>query len=149
MAKMHLNQDFKEFLELLNKHKVRFIVVGAYAVGFHGYVRNTGDLDIWIDTDTINAGNVLRALHDFGFSSLEIHIEDLVRKDFVIQLGLPPHRLDLLTSVTALDFATCYSKIQRTIIDNVDVPFLDLESLKKNKRSTGRSKDLGDVENLP
>jgi hypothetical protein len=146
---MHLNQDFKEFIALLNKHKVKFIIVGAYAVGFHGYVRNTGDLDIWIDTDNDNAEKIISALHEFGFSSLDISIEDLTKKDFVIQLGLPPHRLDLLTSVTALNFDECYSKIQVTAIDGVELPFVDLESLKKNKRSTGRNKDLGDVENLP
>ena len=146
---MHLNQDFKEFLELLNKHEIRFIIVGAYAVGFHGYVRNTGDLDVWIDTSKENAEKMLLALQDFGFSSLSINMDDLTRKDFVIQLGHPPNRLDILTSVTSLDFNTCYPKVEKTKIDQVEIPFLDLASLKTNKRSTGRKKDLGDIENLP
>jgi hypothetical protein len=150
MEKLHLSKDFKEFLELLNNNQVRFIVVGAYAMGLHGYVRYTGDLDIWVEPDRQNASRIIKTLQDFGFSSLVgLSVDDFTQPDAVVQLGYPPLRIDLMTSVSGIDFVSSYNKIERTKIDGVVIPYLDLESLKKNKSSTNRKKDLGDLENLP
>lgn len=150
MAKINLSKDFKEFIGLLNLHKVKFIIVGGYAVGFHGYIRATGDIDIWIDPTVDNAQNLLKALSDFGFGTLSgISIDDFIKDNSVVQLGYPPFRIDLMTSVSGVTFDQCYSKKENTMIDEIKVPFIDLESLKINKASTNRKKDLGDLENLP
>jgi hypothetical protein len=150
MAQISLSKDFKEFIELLNNNKAEFIVVGGYAVGFHGYVRFTGDLDIWVNPTAENAQKLLKALNEFGFGSLSnINLEDFNKPDSVVQLGYPPFRIDLMTSVSGLTFQDCFTKTNNTIVDGIDVPFLDLESLKINKKSTNRKKDLGDLENLP
>jgi hypothetical protein len=150
MAKINLSKDFKEFIELLNFHKVRFIVVGGYAVGFHGYVRFTGDIDIWIDSRIENAENLLKALDQFGFGSVSgISLEDFVKDNSVVQLGYPPFRIDIMTSLSGITFDQCYTKREVTAIDGIEVPFIDLDSLKINKASTNRKKDLGDLDNLP
>lgn len=150
MAKISLSKDFKEFVGLLNANKVEFLVVGAYAVGFYGYVRFTGDLDIWVNPEIENGQRLLKALSDFGFGSLSgLSVEDFTKEDSVVQLGYPPFRIDLMTSVSGLKFRECYSKRENSVIDGTTIPFLDLNSLKINKASTNRQKDLGDLENLP
>jgi hypothetical protein len=132
MAQINLSKDFKEFIGLLNKNKVEFIVVGGYAVGFHGYVRFTGDIDIWVNHTSQNAEKLLNALKEFGFGSLtDINLQDFNKPDSVVQLGHPPLRIDLMTSVSGLTFEACFEKKINTIIEDIDVPFLDLESLKK------------------
>lgn len=146
---MQLNQDFKEFIELLNFHKVRYLVVGGYAVGFYGYPRYTGDIDIWIAISADNAAKVLAVLHDFGFGSLPIQAQDLLQEDLVLQLGQEPIRIDLLTSVTGIHFEECYPHATIAQLDGLEIYFVDLAHLKENKRATGRQKDLGDLENLP
>ncbi len=126
------------------------MIVGGYAVGFHGYIRATGDIDIWIDAVVDNAQNLLKALNDFGFGKLSgISIDDFIKENSVVQLGYPPIRIDLMTSVSGITFDQCYSKKETSVIDEIEVPFIDLESLKINKASTNRKKDLGDLENLP
>src|SRR5688572_10089960 len=150
MANIHLEKDFKEFIELLNKNNVRFIVVGAYAVGLHGYVRFTGDLDVWVEPSTENAAKLMKCLQSFGFGSVTgLIAQDFEKENSVVQLGYPPLRIDILTSVSGINFSESYQKKEITIIDDVNVPYLDLDSLKKNKSSTNRKKDLGDLENLP
>ena len=150
MAQMFLSKDFKEFIQLLNNNKVEFIVVGGYAVGFHGYVRFTGDIDVWVNSTTENAQKLLKALNEFGFGSLtDISLDDFNKPNSVVQLGYPPFRIDLVTSVSGLTFETCFIKKNNAFIDGIEIPFLDLESLKINKKSTDRKKDLGDLENLP
>lgn len=150
MAKIHLSKDFKEFIELLNKNNVRFLVVGAYAVGLHGYVRFTGDLDVWVEVSEENATRLMKCLDQFGFGSLSgLTVQDFNKDNSVVQLGYPPLRIDIMTSVSGINFSECYQKKEVTSIDGVDVPYLDLASLKQNKSSTNRKKDLGDLENLP
>ncbi|MBK7873890.1 MAG: hypothetical protein IPJ74_26165 [Saprospiraceae bacterium] len=146
---MQLNQDFKEFIELLNFHKVRYLVVGGYAVGFYGYPRYTGDIDIWIAISADNAAKVLAVLHDFDFGSLPIQTQDLLQEDLVLQLGQEPIRIDLLTSVTGIHFEECYPHATIAQLNGLEIYFVDLAHLKENKRATGRQKDLGDLENLP
>jgi hypothetical protein len=113
-----LPKDFKEFVVLLNKNNVRYIVIGGYAVVYHGYVRSTNDIDIWIDLGNDNIKNVLKTLDDFGFSSLNIKEVDFSPNQ-IIQLGYPPNRIDLITTPAGIDFETCYQTKERLIIDNI------------------------------
>lgn len=145
---MELNNDFKEFVQLLNEHKVQYLVVGGYAVAIHGHPRYTKDLDVWVRKDLVNAERLLKALDDFGFGSLNITIGDIVNPDLVIQLGNPPNRIDLVSDITGVEFNACYQARMTVRIQEVDIDFIDLENLKKNKRATGRHQDLADVENL-
>ncbi len=145
---MVLSQDFKEFITLLNTHEVRYLVIGGYAVAFHGYPRYTKDIDIWYERTPENAAKLLRVLEDFGFGSLGITSQDVLTPDQTIQLGRPPNRIDLITSLGHLDFATCYGqKIEETFQD-VCMVFIDREHLKESKRIAGRHQDLADIENL-
>ncbi len=145
---MALNKDFKEFIELLNKNKVKYLIVGGYAVAFHGYPRYTRDPDIWLRINNQNAENIIKTLHEFGFNLPEIVSEDFLKKDNIIQLGYPPNRIDLLTEVTGLVFDECYSCKVVVVIDGVKLYFIDIVNLRVNKKSTGRSQDLADLENL-
>ncbi|MCX7736746.1 MAG: nucleotidyltransferase family protein [Candidatus Kapabacteria bacterium] len=145
---MVLNKDFREFIELLNFHSIKYLVVGGYAVTIYGYPRFTNDIDIWFSRDKSNAEKLLKALKDFGFGSLDIKIDDFLQPNKVIQLGYPPNRIDLLTSVSGLEFDECYPKKVSIDVSGLKIDFIDLESLKKNKKATGRHKDLDDLENL-
>jgi hypothetical protein len=143
-----LSQDFSEFLKLLNDNQVRYLVVGGYAVAFHGHPRYTKDLDIWIESTRDNAVKILRALDAFGFKSLGIQEDDLIHSDQIIQLGYPPNRIDLITSASGIEFSDCYPSHLTARVDDIDLPFIDLESLLKNKKASGRLQDLADIEHL-
>lgn len=145
---MVLNKDFREFIELLNSHNIKYLVVGGYAVTVHGYPRYTNDIDIWFWIDKSNVENLIKVLKDFGFGSLDIKIDDFLQPNKVIQLGYPPNRIDLLTSVSGLQFDECYPKKVSFDIDGIKIDFIDLENLKKNKKASGRHKDLNDLDNL-
>ncbi len=143
-----LNQDFKEFIQSLNDNAVRYLLVGGYAVALHGYPRYTKDLDVWVDSTTENAARIIKALQQFGFGSLDLKESDFTTPDQVVQLGCPPNRIDMLTSLSGVEFSECYASRVVEEIDGVPVSFIDLENLKKNKKATGRHQDLADVENL-
>ena len=143
-----LSKDFKEFIELLNEHSVRYLVVGGYAVAFHGYPRYTKDLDVWIELSLENADNVLKALEEFGFGSLGLKLEDFLESEQIIQLGYPPNRIDILTTLKEIKFEDCYKARVEVDIQGLKINFIDLENLKHNKRATGRPQDLADAENL-
>jgi len=145
---MVLDPDFKEFCQLLNRNKVRYLIIGGYAVAFHGYPRYTKDIDIWLWIDQENANRVVQTLIDFGFESLGLQAEDFLEAETVIQLGHPPNRIDLMMGVLGVDFELCYESRIETGIDDIIIPFIDLENLKKNKRASGRLQDLADIENL-
>lgn len=145
---MLINQDFKEFLQSLNANKVEYLIIGGYAVAFHGHPRYTKDIDIWINPTNPNINNLLQALKDFGFASLELKIDDFLDPDQIIQLGYPPNRIDLLTNLAGVDFETCYRNKIEVSMAGISVTFIDLENLKKNKKATGRHQDLADLENL-
>jgi len=142
------NQDFKEFIQSLNDNQVRYLIVGGYAVALHGYPRYTKDLDIWIELNPDNAAKLIKALDQFGFSSLGLRVEDFLEADQIVQLGYPPNRIDLITSMPGVDFEGCYTSRVKVMIDDVLINFIDLENLKKNKRAVGRLQDLADLENL-
>lgn len=145
---MIFNQDFREFIESLNRHNVRYLLIGGYAVALHGHPRYTKDLDIWIWMDNTNAANLLNALKDFGFSSLQLSTDDFLKPDQVIQLGFPPNRIDLMTSPKGVEFDTCYALRKEVDIEGLKVKLIDLNNLKINKKATGRHQDLADLENL-
>ena len=143
-----LNQDFREFIQLLNANQVRYLVVGGYAVALHGYPRYTKDMDIWIDMTPENANRIVQALEQFGFGSLGLKQEDFLEEDTIIQLGYPPRRIDVITTLPGVNFNACYGTRKKVVISDVPIDFIDLENLKENKRATGRAQDLADLENL-
>lgn len=145
---MELNQDFKEFIELLNVHKVEYLVVGGYAVGFHGRPRYTGDIDFWIAISNENATNIMQVLKDFGFESIGVKEKDFLNEDLILQLGYEPCRIDILTSLTGVGFKECFERKVVANLDGLIINFIHLNDLKTNKSKTGRGKDLGDIENL-
>jgi len=143
-----LSRDFVEFIELLNSNSVRYLVVGGYAVALHGHPRYTKDLDVWIQRSPDNAQNLLKALAAFGFGAVDITEEDLLKENYVIQLGYPPNRIDLLTSIKGVDFDVCYTSKIQAEVSGIPIDFIDIDNLKKNKLASGRPQDLADVENL-
>ncbi len=145
---MILNPDFKEFFQLLNAHNVRYLVVGGYAVAYHGYPRYTKDVDIWVQGTPENAERIIKALDDFGFGSLGLRVEDFLEPDTIIQLGYPPNRIDLLIGIPGVDFDECFASKVDVEIEGVRLHFIDLEHLIQSKRASGRHQDLADIENL-
>ena len=142
---MEMDQDFKEFGRLLLEHDVRFLIVGGYAVAVHGAPRFTGDLATWIWIDGANAERLLAELEDFGFGSLPLSVDDLVAPDLVIQLGYPPHRIDLLTGIDGIEFDEAWERRISVRIDEDELPFISRDDLITNKLAAGRPKDLADV----
>lgn len=145
---MALNQDFKEFIQSLNDSDVRYLVVGGYAVAQHGHPRYTKDIDVWVEMTKENAAKIVKALKQFGFASLGLKESDFLEADQIVQLGYPPSRIDILTTLTGVEFSECYPSRVIVEIDGVPVNFIDLENLIKNKKAVGRHQDLADVENL-
>jgi predicted nucleotidyltransferase len=142
------NQDCKEFIRLLNDNQVRYLVVGGYAVALHGYPRYTKDIDLWVEMVPENATKIIQTLDQFGFGSLGLKAEDFLEIDTIIQLGYPPNRIDLMTTLPGVDFDDCFKARLQIEIDETIVNFIDLENLKKNKAASGRNQDLADLENL-
>lgn len=138
---MVLNEDFKEFIALLNDNQVKYLVVGGYAIAFYGHPRYTKDLDFWIWPDPENAVKMAKTLRDFGFSSLGIQASDFLSIDNVIQLGQPPNRIDLITSVSGLDFETAFSSRTEEIFEGLPINFVSFDDLVKNKTASGRLQD--------
>lgn len=143
-----LSKDFKEFVALLKEHGAEYMIVGGYAVGVHGYPRYTGDLDIWLNPSKENARQVLKAIHDFGFGSFNLTVADLTKEGNVIQFGHPPLRIDLLTSIDGVTFDDCYANRKEVTFDGLTMNFIGYHDLVKNKRATGRHRDLDDIENM-
>jgi len=149
MAMIQLPPDFKEFLKLLNKHKVEYLLVGGYAVGYYGYPRATADMDIWIAVNPTNANRMVTALNDFGFDAPELTTDLFLEENKIIRMGVPPVRLEIITTISGVDFDSCFQQKEPGKIDGIEVNIIDLENLRKNKKASGRYKDLNDLENLP
>jgi predicted nucleotidyltransferase len=141
------NKDFREFIALLNSNAVRFLIVGGHAVTFHGCPRFTADLDLWVATDAKNALRVNQALKEFGFGNL-FGADDFSRPGYAIQLGRPPYRIDILTSIQGVDFAPAYARRKILKVDGLELPFIGLNELLVNKRAVGRLHDLDDAAKL-
>lgn len=145
---MPLNKDWREFIELLNSNGVEYLVVGAFAVAFHGFPRYTADLDLLVRPTEENADRVLRALSEFGFGKVGIQVADLRSPGMVIQLGVKPNRIDLLTAISGISFEEAWATRSDAELDGVAVRFIGRAALLRNKEQTGRAKDLGDAEEL-
>lgn len=143
---MALSKDWREFIELLNSEKVEYLIVGGFAVIFHGYPRLTRDIDFLVRPSSENAERILKVLDKFGFKGLGIRIEDLDRPDKVLQLGVPPQRIDLITSISGVTFEEAWESRIEADLDGIPVRFIGRAPLLRNKQSIGRLQDLADAE---
>jgi len=144
-----LPPDFKEFLRLLNSQHVEYLLIGGYAVGYHGYPRPTGDMDIWIALSPLNASRVAQALVEFGFRAEDVPAALFTEPGKIVRMGIPPMRLEIVTTISGVEFSACYARRVTALIDEVTVSIIGLDDLKTNKKACGRHKDLNDLEQLP
>ena len=149
MATTRLPHDFKEFLKLLNAHNVEYLLIGGYAVGYHGYPRATADMDIWIAINPANAERIVAALKEFGFDLPELSSELFLKEWQIIRLGVPPVRIEIATTISGVNFSDCFAERVVDVLDGVKVNLISLNRLKANKKASGRHQDLADLENLP
>ena len=140
-----LNQDFKEILSAFIEEKVEFLVVGGYAMAFHGYVRATGDIDLWIHCSDENARRVWRALQAFGAPLFDLNIEDLKTLGMVFQIGLVPNRIDVITQIDGVEFEDAWKEHKTVEIEGLQIPVIGKTQLLINKKSTSRAKDRNDA----
>ena len=149
MATIHLPPDFKDFLKLLKEHKVQYLLIGGYAVGYHGYPRATADMDIWVAIHPDNAEKIVAVLREFGFDVPELSVDLFLQEKQIVRMGVPPVKLELVTSISGVEFNECYQERVSDVLDGVEVNLINLKHLKINKKASGRYKDLADLENLP
>lgn len=143
-----LNQDFLEFIKLLEKHRVEYLVVGGYAVGVHGFPRYTGDIDFFIAIHEKNASSMIRVFEEFGFGDIGLDPSDFLRPHSVVEIGREPRKIQILTGIDGVAFEECYP--QRTQVDyhGQTIPFIGRAELIRNKKASGRAKDLIDLDEL-
>ena len=146
---IRLPPDFREFLNLLNSHRVEYLLIGGYAVGYHGYPRPTGDMDVWIAPSPENAARVAQAVVEFGFPAEDVPVSLFTESGRIVRMGTPPMRLEIVTAISGVEFESCYVRRISVDIDGVPVKIIGLEDLKTNKKASGRHKDLNDLEQLP
>jgi predicted nucleotidyltransferase len=149
MATIHLPPDFKDFLKLLNEHKVRYLLIGGYAVGYHGYPRATADMDIWTAMEPGNAKKIVAVLGEFGFDLPELSAELFLKEKQIVRMGVPPVKIEITTSISGVEFDECYKERVTDTLDGIRVNLISLKHLKVNKKASGKYKDLDDLENLP
>jgi hypothetical protein len=149
MATIHLPQDFKEFLKLLNAHRVEYLLIGGYAVGYFGYPRATADMDIWIAINPENAEKIVIVLKEFGFNLPDLSPDLFLKEWQIIRLGEPPVRIEIATTISGVNFRECYAEKVTGELDGEQVNLISLNHLKINKKASGRHQDLADLENLP
>jgi len=143
-----LNDDYKEMLQILSANKVKFLVVGAYAMSAYGYPRATGDFDIWVEVSEENSKNIYKSLVEFGAPLSNIIENTFTEKEIVFQIGVAPRRIDIITNIDGVDFKTAYDTKEEIEIENIKIPFISKENLIKNKESTAREKDKLDAKYL-
>ena len=146
---LELPKDFKEFLNLLHANRVEYLLIGAYAVGYHGYPRATQDLDIWVASTRENATLIVSTLKEFGFDTPDLTTDLLLRPHNIVRMGEEPVRIEILNWASGVDFDECYRERIVDRLDGVEVSLIGLDHLKINKRASGRLKDLADLEQLP
>ncbi|MFV2045255.1 MAG: nucleotidyltransferase [Anaerolineales bacterium] len=149
MATIQLPQDFREFLQLLDSKGVEYLIVGGYAVTYHGYPRATGDLDVWVAVDSGNAERIVEAIREFGFDVPDLSSDLFLEEDRVIRMGEPPVRIEILTNISGVEFRESFESREVADVDGLPIPFIGLEHLKVNKAAAGRYQDLSDLEHLP
>jgi hypothetical protein len=145
---MEVQQDFRDLLALFNKHEVDFIIVGAYALGYHGAPRYTGDLDVLVRPDPVNARRIMQALSEFGFGSVGLTETDFKEEGKAVQLGVPPVRIDPVTSITGVSWEQARSGRMKGLFGDLEVHYIGREEFILNKRALGRKKDFADLEAL-
>ncbi len=145
---MEPHEEFREFAESFLSHGVKFMVIGGYAVSAHGHPRYTGDIDFFVEKSPENAERIVIAIHEFFGPLPEVKMENFLDDKRMSQFGVPPYRIDILVSILGVTFAEAYARREMLPLAGINVPFIGLEDLKQNKRSTGRHKDLGDLEAL-
>jgi hypothetical protein len=145
---LKLPKDSREFIELLNAHDVRYLVVGGYAVAYHGHPRMTGDIDIFVEASEENARKLEAVLAAFGFAGLGLSATDFIAPDTIVQLGYPPNRIDLITSLTGVTFADAWAGRVDAKFQGVRMIFMGKDALLTNKAASGRPKDVADLDAL-
>ncbi|MDR1802519.1 MAG: nucleotidyl transferase AbiEii/AbiGii toxin family protein [Treponema sp.] len=143
-----LNSHYKDILSILSEKKVKFLLIGAYAMAVHGYPRSTMDIDLLVMPDAENALLVLQALVDFGAPTGDISVEDLQKEGLIFQIGVAPCRIDILTSIDGIRFEDAFARSEIVEIEGIPIHVLSIPDLIKNKRATGRTRDLADAEML-
>ena len=149
MDEQALPGDFKEFLKLLNEAEVQYLLIGGYAVGYHGYPRATADMDIWVAVSPDNASKLVRVFRQFGMQDTKLSPALFQERGKVIRMGVPPMRIEVFTDIDGVAFADCCTARVTTEIDGQTVHFISREHLRMNKKAAGRHKDLDDLEHLP
>ncbi len=145
---MTLDKDFEDFIVLLNQHGVDYMVVGGYALAFHGKPRHTGDLDIWIDMSNENAEKMIQVIDKFGMASLGMERSDFLKEGGIAQIGYPPLRIDILNEIDGLGFKEAYPNKLIIDVEGLPVNYIGLNDLIKNKQASGRKQDISDVNEL-
>jgi predicted nucleotidyltransferase len=140
--------DFKEFLQLLEENAIDYLLVGGYAVGLYGYARATVDMDIWVRRDVATSKKIFRLLEQFGFPTADLTAAEFTEPEAVFQMGVPPFRLDLLTSISGVEFDAAFHRRRRLKLDGIEINVISLADLRVNKLATGRLQDLNDVKKL-
>lgn len=133
----------------MNDHRVEYLLIGGYAVAYHGYTRTTGDIDLWVALSPQNAQRIVDVLKAFGFAVPNLSVELFLKPGKIVRMGVPPIRIEIMTAVSGLEFAQAYSSKVDALIDGVSVTVIGREDLKTNKRASGRLKDLDDLNHLP
>ncbi len=145
---MILNRHFREFIELLEKHRVEYLEVGGYAVGFHGFPRYTGDLDVFVAVSSRNATGLVKAFSDFGFAEMGPAESDFLDRDMIIEIGREPNKIQVLTGIDGVGFDACYPRRVLYREGSLSIPFIALDDLIANKAASSRGKDKIDLEEL-
>ena len=143
-----LNEDYKDILQLFTDNGVKYLVVGAYALGAYGFPRATGDIDLWVLADGENSKKIFRCLAKFGAPMEQISEKTFSEPGVIFQIGIVPRRIDIITKISGVDFEQAFSRREEFVIDNVKVPFISKQDLITNKQATGREKDSIDIKNL-
>jgi len=146
---MVLPPDFKEFLKLLSDKNIKYLLIGGYAVGYHGYPRATNDMDIWIAINPKTAKQMVDALKEFGFDTSQLSEELFLKENSIVRMGTAPIRIEILTTISGVNFEESFKQRIVDEIDGVEISIIGLKQLKINKKASGRHKDLDDFENLP
>lgn len=143
-----LDANFADFLKSLNRREVEYLVVGGYAVGYHGFVRATGDLDVFVGISAVNAARLVAAFRDFGFDVPELTEATFMEQGRIVRIGVPPLRLEVMNEISGVSFAECFARRVEATIDGLSINFIARENLLANKRAAGRPKDLADLVGL-
>ena len=146
---MKLPNDFKEFLKLLNVNNVEYLLIGGYAVGYYGYPRATADMDIWIAMNPANADRIVAALKEFGFNQPDLSVNLFLKEKQIIRMGVPPVRIELVTTISGVNFSDCFAQRVVAELDGVQTNLISLPHLKMNKKASARHQDIADLEHLP